>query len=105
MEKNKTYMDKLMAGKDFREKFNQEYQKLCIAEQIAQARHHAHLTQADLAKKIHTTKSAISRYESADYDKYGIALLTRIAKACGTDLKINFVTSKSLKNGSRFAAA
>lgn len=43
MEKNKTYLDKLMAGKEFREKFDQEYQNLCIAEQIAQA-HHAQLT-------------------------------------------------------------
>jgi transcriptional regulator with XRE-family HTH domain len=105
MEKNKTYMDKLMGGKDFREKFDQEYQNLCIAEQIAQARHHAHLTQSDLAKRIHTTKSAISRYESADYDKYGVALLTMIAKACGADLKIIFVTSKRAKNDSGFAAA
>ncbi|PIP19450.1 MAG: transcriptional regulator [Candidatus Omnitrophica bacterium CG23_combo_of_CG06-09_8_20_14_all_41_10] len=105
MEKNKTYMDKLMTGKVFREKFNQEYQNLCIAEQIAQARHHACLTQSDLAKRIHTTKSAISRYENADYNKYGIALLTRIAKACGADLKIVFVVSKSAKNGSRFATA
>jgi transcriptional regulator with XRE-family HTH domain len=105
MEKNKTYLDKLMVEKDFREKFEQEYQNICIAEQIAQARHHAHLTQSALAKRIHTTKSAISRYESADYDKYGIALLTRIAKACGADLRINFVTSKNARNGSRFAAA
>ena len=105
MEKNKKYMDKLMAEKDFREKFDQEYQNLCIAEQIAQARHYAHLTQSGLAKRIHTTKSAISRYESANYDKYGIALLTRIAKACGADLKINFVTSKSVKNGSHFVTA
>jgi len=105
MEKNKTYLDKLMSEKDFREKFDQEYQNLCIAEQIVQARHHAHLTQSDLAKRIHTTKSAISRYESTDYDKYGIALLTRIAKACGADLKIIFVTSKRAKNGSRFATA
>ncbi len=101
----KTYIATLVADKKFREKFDQEYQNLCIAEQIAQARHHAHLTQSDLAKRIHTTKSAISRYESADYTKYGIALLTRIAKACGADLKIIFATSKSAKNDSRFAAA
>lgn len=48
MEKNKTYMDKLMDDKKFREKFDQEYQNLCIAEQIAQARRHAHLTQSDV---------------------------------------------------------
>lgn len=106
MEKNKTYLDKLMAEKDFHEKFDQEYQNLCIAEQIVQARHQAHLTQSGLAKRIHTTKSAISRYESTGYNKYGITLLNRIAKACGVDLKIIFVTSnKRVKDGSRFVAA
>ncbi len=98
MKKNKTYLDKLMTGKEFQEKFKVEYQNLCIAEQITRARHHAHLTQSDLAKRINTTKSAISRYESADYDKYGIALLTRIAKACGAELKIIFVASERSKS-------
>jgi transcriptional regulator with XRE-family HTH domain len=101
MGKNKTYMDKLMTEKDFRDKFDREYQNLCVAEQIAQARHHAHLTQSDLAKRIHTTKSAISRYENADYNKYGVTLLTRIAKACGADLKIMFVRRESRKKYSK----
>ena len=106
MGKVKTYMDRLMDGKEFREKFEQEYRNLCIGEQIARARHYAHLTQSALAKQIHTTKSAISRYESADYNRYSIPLLTRIAKACGTDLKIIFVASnKRAKNDSHFAAA
>lgn len=35
--KNKTYLDKLMAGKDFRERFDNEYQNLCIEEQFAKA--------------------------------------------------------------------
>ena len=105
MGKTKTYMDRLMDGKEFREKFEQEYQNLCIGEQIARARHCAHLTQSALAKQIHTTKSAISRYESADYNRYSIPLLTRIAKACRTDLKIILVTSERAKNSSRFAAA
>jgi len=105
MGKAKTYMDRLMNGKEFREKFEQEYQNLCIGEQIARARHYAHLTQSALAKQIHTTKSAISRYESADYNRYSIPLLTRIAKACGTEFKIILVASQRTKNGSRFAAA
>jgi len=63
--KVKTYMDRLMDGKEFREKFEQEYQNLCIGEQIARARHYAHLTQSALAKQIHTTKSAISRFAAA----------------------------------------
>ncbi|MBU0693604.1 MAG: helix-turn-helix domain-containing protein [Candidatus Omnitrophica bacterium] len=100
MRKTKTYMDKLMGGKEFRRRFDEEYQNLCIGEQIARARHHAHLTQAALAKRIHTTKSAISRYESVDYNGYGLPLLNKIAKACGTDLRIVF-TAKRTKNNSR----
>lgn len=105
MRKVETYMDRLMADKEFRKRFDEEYQNLCIGEQIAKTRHYAHLTQSALAKRVHTTKSAISRYESADYSGYSIPLLTRIAKACGADLRIIFVASKRTKNDSRLAAA
>lgn len=100
MRKTKTYMDKLMKNKIFRERFDEEYQNLCIGEQIARARQQAHLTQATLAKRIHTTKSAISRYESIDYNSYSLKLLKRIARACGTDLKIN-IMERGTKNNSR----
>jgi len=56
MKITKTYMDKLMENKKFREKFNKEYQNLCIGEQMAKARHQAKLTQGVLAKLTHTTK-------------------------------------------------
>lgn len=102
MRKVKTYMDKLTEDKEFRKRFDEEYQNLCIGEQIAQARHQAHLTQAVLAKRIDTTKSAISRYESADYTGYSLPLLKRVAKACGADLKIMFVT-KRIKSDSHAA--
>lgn len=97
MKKTKTYMDKLMKSKEFREKFNEEYQNICIGEHIARIRHQANLTQDALAKRTHTTKSAISRYENSDYKSYSIPLLNRIAEACGTVLKIDFVT-KITKN-------
>ena len=32
MKKTKTYMDKLIENKEFREKFDKEYQNLCVAE-------------------------------------------------------------------------
>ena len=95
MKKAETYLGKLMQDDEFRGKFDEEYQNLCIGEQIAMARHQAYLTQADLAKRIHTTKSAVSRYESAEYARYSIPLLTRIAKACGSDLKVMFVSKRS----------
>ena len=62
MKKTKTYMDKLMKNKEFREKFDEEYKNICIGEQIAGIRHRANLTQDALAKRTHTTKSAISAW-------------------------------------------
>jgi hypothetical protein len=38
MKKTKTYMDKLMQDKDFREKFDIEYQKLCAEEKKAKVK-------------------------------------------------------------------
>ena len=91
LHKKKTYADKLFEDKVFREEFEQEYRNLIISEKIAQLRHKAHLTQEELAKKIHTTKSAISRYESNSYQGYSLLLLQKIASACGVDLRISFV--------------
>ena len=41
MKKTKTYMDKLLENKEFRERFDKEYRNLCIGEKIAGARHKA----------------------------------------------------------------
>ena len=87
-----------MKNKEFREKFDEEYKNICIGEQIARIRHQANLTQDALAKRTHTTKSAISRYENSDYKSYSIPLLNRIAEACGTVLKIDFITKGTKKN-------
>ena len=84
-------MDRLMENKELRERFDKEYQNLCIGEHIAKIRHQANLTQDALAKRTHTTKSAILRYENSDYKSYSMPLLNRMADACGAVLKIDFV--------------
>ena len=38
-------MDKLMENKKFREKFDEEYQTLCIGEHVAKIRHQVNLKQ------------------------------------------------------------
>jgi len=92
--KVRTYADKLLADKKFREEFEREYKNLVISEKIAQLRYKARLTQEELAQRIHTTKSAISRYESNNYHGYSVSLLQKIAAACGADLRISFTKSK-----------
>ena len=95
MNKHMTYADKLLADKNFREDFEQEYKNLVISEKIAELRHKAHLTQEELANRIHTTKSAVSRYESNNYEGYSLSLLQKIAVACGADLQVGFVIKKN----------
>ena len=52
-----------------------------IAQQIRALRKERGLTQADLAKLISTTQSAVSRLEKADYSKWGFQTLMSIAEA------------------------
>lgn len=90
----RTYTDKLFEDEKFREGVEKEYAKLCISEEIAKARHKAKLTQAGLAKKAKTSKSAISRYESGNYERYSMPLLRRIASACDAKLEIKLISKR-----------
>lgn len=57
MRKTKTYMDKLMENKEFREKFDKEYRNLCVGEKIAGIRHQAKLTQDNPVNRRRNNKS------------------------------------------------
>ena len=62
-----------------------------IAEMIHDARNAAGLSQADLARLVGTTQSAISRLESADYEGHSLSMLQRIAEALHQRLEVRFV--------------
>ena len=66
-------------------------QDMDVAEQIHNLRMEAEMSQAELAKLVGTTASAISRLESADYDGHSMAMLRRIAAALNKQVKISFV--------------
>ena len=91
MRKIETYTDRFMKDKKFHDEIAQEYRNLRVGEKIARSRQQAHLSQAVLAKRSHTTKSAIARYERTNYHGHCIPLLVRIATACGKTLEIKFV--------------
>ena len=62
-----------------------------VAEAILAAREHAGLTQAQLAKLIGTTQSAISRLEDADYEGHSLTMLQRIAEALNHRVEVRLV--------------
>ncbi len=61
-----------------------------VAQLIYAARTEAGLSQAQLAAKLATRQSVISRLEDADYHGHSLSMLQRIAAALGRRLVIGF---------------
>jgi ribosome-binding protein aMBF1 (putative translation factor) len=85
-----------MAGNDPRRErqLEEELAKREIGSQIYQLREKAGLSQAQLAKRVGTTQSVISRLEDADYEGHSLAMLNRIAAAVEQRVEIRFVPKK-----------
>jgi ribosome-binding protein aMBF1 (putative translation factor) len=77
------------------ESIERERVKLTIAEKIYELRTKAGLTQKQLADMIGTTQSVISRLEDADYDRYNLATLAKIAIALHQRVQVQFVPEDS----------
>ena len=58
---------------------------------ILAARESAGLTQAQLAKRVGTTQSVISRLEDADYEGRSLSMLQRIAEALHQRVEVRLV--------------
>jgi ribosome-binding protein aMBF1 (putative translation factor) len=71
-----------------------ERQNAAIARTLFQLRSKSGLTQGDLAARVGTTTSVISRLESADYEGHSLTMLRRVAAALGRDVEVRFVTPK-----------
>lgn len=67
-----------------------ERQQAEIAQQIYDLRTAAGLTQRELAARVGTTASVICRLEDADYDRYSLAMLRRIAAALNSRVTVRF---------------
>ena len=74
--------------------FEQEVANREVAHKIYQHRQGAGLSQAELARRVGTTQSVISRLEDADYEGHSLAMLNRIAAAVERRVEIRFVLRK-----------
>lgn len=59
----------------------EEAENLRTAKSIFDLRTSARLSQIELAKRIGTTQSVISRLEDANYERHSLAMLKRVATA------------------------
>ena len=73
------------------EEVKKEYDRLQpryeVISQIIEARKEQNITQAELAQKVGTQKSNISRFESGNYNP-SLDFLIKIAQGLGKELKI-----------------
>jgi transcriptional regulator with XRE-family HTH domain len=77
---------------------DQEGANLDIARKVYELRTKAKLSQAELARKVGTTQSVISRLEDADYEGHSLAILRRIASALEKRVEIRFVSRNKLQH-------
>jgi len=69
---------------------DQALMNAAIAQAIHDLRRRAGLTQAQLAARVGTSHSVISRLEDADYDGHSLKLLVRISAALDHRLEVRF---------------
>ncbi|MEG2821281.1 MAG: helix-turn-helix transcriptional regulator [Lachnospiraceae bacterium] len=76
------------------EEFKLEYEKLQprydAIEQIIKTRKEQNITQAELAKRVGTQKSNISRLESGNYNP-SLDFLSKVAESLGKNLKVQIM--------------
>ena len=80
--------DRKKKDKEFANGFDEGYEQFKIGIVLRQARESAGLTQEDLANRLKTKKTAISRMENHAED-IKLSTLDRVAKALGKRLQIH----------------
>lgn len=90
--------DAFLAKARSRKGFTEAYDALAleyeVSSQMLKARTRAGLTQDAVAERMGTTKSAVSRLESAGKHAPSLATLKRYASAVGCDLQVKLVPHK-----------
>lgn len=83
---------KLMNNPGFREEYEKADIEFRLIEALVSARTRAKLSQAEVARRVGTTQSAIARLEGGGVSP-SIATLRRYAEATGAKLEINLIST------------
>jgi DNA-binding XRE family transcriptional regulator len=85
------FLAKAATRKGFAEAYDALALEYHVASQMLKARSRAGLTQDAVAERMGTTKSAVSRLESAGKHAPSLATLKRYARAVGCELQVKLV--------------
>jgi transcriptional regulator with XRE-family HTH domain len=77
-------------GEDVQRKASLEQERVNaeVARTIYELREQAGLSQKELAERVDTTQSVISRLEDSDYEGHSLSMLSRIAKALNQQVRV-----------------
>ena len=87
----KAFLEKASKRRGFRKAYDALEAEYALAHEMLSARTRAGLTQEAVADRMGTTKSAVSRLESAGKHAPSVASLKKYADAVGCTLKIEFI--------------
>jgi HTH-type transcriptional regulator/antitoxin HipB len=74
---------------EFAREFQEARERSSLGLKIARSRTAKGLSQAELAEKLNTTQSVVSRFESVDYTGHKVETLRRVADALDLDLVVD----------------
>ena len=90
MTKLKDLKKRFMEDAEFREEYARVDEEYALVEALVRARAEANLTQAQLARRLGTTQSAIARLEGGRVSP-SFSTLRRYAQATGTRLTVGLI--------------
>ncbi len=86
-------LEKELENPAFKKAYDAFEDEFTLAEEVIELRLKANLTQAELARKAHTSQPAISRLESGSYTNVSLAFLRKIGAALNAVPAVHFKTS------------
>ncbi len=89
------FLDKAMKRKGFKEAYEGLAEEYALVRELLAARSRAGLTQEAVAELMGTSKSAVSRLESAGKHAPSMSTLKKYAEAVGCHLEIKLVPQSS----------
>ena len=92
---HEAFLAKARARRGFSKAYDELELEYRMTDQMLKARSRAGLTQDAVAERMGTTKSAVSRLESAGKHAPSLATLKRYASAVGCELQIKLVRQKA----------
>ena len=90
----KKLRDQWLKDPEVRKEYDALKAEFQLAEEIIKARAKAKVTQAELARRIGTKSTAISRLESPNYGRASISMLKKVAQAPGWEFQIRLVPKR-----------